>query len=558
MVKKFIGMINKEIGGLHEAAYLLGIFAILSQILALVRDKLLAYRFGAGLELDLYYAAFRIPDLLFVIFASVVSSSILIPFFIDHFQKGEREGKKFVDDLFSVFFFLLVVVSLVVLALAPFLVNKLLPGFAASSHFSELVWMTRILLLSPLLLGFSNFFSSLTQMHGRFLVYALSPLVYNIGIIFGVLVLYPIFGLKGLVLGVVLGALLHALIQVPFVLHKNLFPKFTTSINWASLKKVALVSVPRTLTLSANQLASFFLVALASIMSVGSIAIFNLAWNLQSVPLSIIGVSYSSAVFPALSRFFTEKRKELFLERMIDSARHIIFWSVPATVLFIVLRAQIVRVVFGAGEFDWSDTRLTAAALSLFIISVVGQGLILLFVRAYYAEGRTKKPLYINLVSAVFMAILALLLVKQAYQMPTLLYFLEEILKVSGQAGTAVLLLPFAYSIGVGLNTILHWRSFSKDYPEFSRPVLFTLFHTFAASVIMGYVTFVSLRLFDIFPMEKVWGVFLQGFLAGLCGLLALVLSLVLLRNREIREMWQALHQRIWKSKVVIPDPEIL
>jgi len=558
MVKKFIGMINKEIGGLHEAAYLLGIFAILSQILALVRDKLLAYRFGAGLELDLYYAAFRIPDLLFVIFASVVSSSILIPFFIDHFQKGEREGKKFVDDLFSVFFFLLVVVSLVVLALAPFLVNKLLPGFAASSHFSELVWMTRILLLSPLLLGFSNFFSSLTQMHGRFLVYALSPLVYNIGIIFGVLVLYPIFGLKGLVLGVVLGALLHALIQVPFVLHKNLFPKFTTSINWASLKKVALVSVPRTLTLSANQLASFFLVALASIMSVGSIAIFNLAWNLQSVPLSIIGVSYSSAVFPALSRFFTEKKKELFLERMIDSARHIIFWSVPATVLFIVLRAQIVRVVFGAGEFDWSDTRLTAAALSLFIISVVGQGLILLFVRAYYAEGRTKKPLYINLVSAVFMAILALLLVKQAYQMPTLLYFLEEILKVSGQAGTAVLLLPFAYSIGVGLNTILHWRSFSKDYPEFSRPVLFTLFHTFAASVIMGYVTFVSLRLFDIFPMEKVWGVFLQGFLAGLCGLLALVLSLVLLRNREIREMWQALHQRIWKSKVVIPDPEIL
>src|SRR3989344_930858 len=558
MVKKFIGMINKEIGGLHEAAYLLGIFAILSQILALVRDKLLAYRFGAGLELDLYYAAFRIPDLLFVIFASVVSSSILIPFFIDHFQKGEREGKKFVDDLFSVFFFLLVVVSLVVLALAPFLVNKLLPGFAASSHFSELVWMTRILLLSPLLLGFSNFFSSLTQMHGRFLVYALSPLVYNIGIIFGVLVLYPIFGLKGLVLGVVLGALLHALIQVPFVLHKNLFPKFTTSINWASLKKVALVSVPRTLTLSANQLASFFLVALASIMSVGSIAIFNLAWNLQSVPLSIIGVSHSSAVFPALSKFFAEKKKELFLERMIDSARHIIFWSVPATVLFIVLRAQIVRVIFGAGEFDWSDTRLTAAALSLFVISVVGQGLLLLFVRAYYAEGRTKKPLYINMVSAIFMALLALFLVKNVGEMPTLLYFLEEMLKVSGQAGTVVLLLPFAYSIAVGLNTVLHWLSFSKDYPEFSRPVLFTLFHTFAASVIMGYVTFVSLRLFDIFPMEKVWGVFLQGFLAGLCGLLALVLSLVLLRNREIREMWQALHQRIWKSKVVIPEQEVL
>jgi len=558
MVKKFIGIINREIGGLHEAAYLLGAFALLSQILALVRDKLLAFRFGAGVELDLYYAAFRIPDLLFVVFASVVSSSILIPFFINHFQEGEREGKKFVDDVFSVFFFLLVLVSLVVFAITPFLAQKLLPGFAGSTNFSELVVMTRILLLSPLLLGLSNFFSSLTQMHGRFLVYALSPLIYNIGIILGVLVLYPIFGLKGLVFGVVLGALLHALIQVPFVIHKKVFPKFSLSINWRSLKNVALVSVPRTLTLSANQLASFFLVALASIMSVGSIAIFNLAWNLQSVPLSIIGVSYSSAVFPALSKFFAEKKKELFLERMIDSARHIIFWSVPATVLFIVLRAQIVRVIFGAGEFDWRDTRLTAAALSLFVISVVGQGLLLLFVRAYYAEGRTKKPLYINMVSAIFMALLALFLVKNVGEMPTLLYFLEEMLKVSGQAGTVVLLLPFAYSIAVGLNTVLHWLSFSKDYPEFSRPVLFTLFHTFAASVIMGYVTFVSLRLFDTFPMEKVWGVFMQGFLAGVCGLSALILSLVLLRNREIREMWQALHQRIWKSKVVIPDPEVL
>src|SRR3989344_3544096 len=386
MVKKFIGIINKEISGLHQAAYLLGIFALLSQILALVRDKLLAYRFGAGLELDLYYAAFRIPDLLFVIFASVVSSSILIPFFIDHFQKGEREGKKFVDDLFSVFFFLLVVVSLVVLALAPFLVNKLLPGFAASSHFSELVWMTRILLLSPLLLGFSNFFSSLTQMHGRFLVYALSPLVYNIGIIFGVLALYPIFGLKGLAFGVVIGALLHVGIQAPFVWHKQVLPKFSFSLNWPLLKGVILVSVPRTLTLSANQIASFFLIALASLMNAGSIAVFNLAWNLQSVSLSIIGVSYSSAVFPALSRFFVEKKKELFLERMIESARHIIFWSVPATVLF---------------------------------------------VRAFYAEGRTQKPLYINIVSALFMALLAFTLVKGAVHTPTFLFFIEEILKVS-------------------------------------------------------------------------------------------------------------------------------
>lgn len=554
---KFINMLKKEIGGLHEAAYLLGAFAFLSQILALLRDKLLAYRFGAGAELDLYYAAFRIPDLIFVIFASVVSSSILIPFFIDHFRKGEKQGKKFVDDVFSVFFLLLILVSIIAFIITPYLVQKFLPGFIGESH-GDLIIMTRILLLSPIFLGLSNFFSSLTQMHGRFLVYALSPLVYNVGIIFGVLALYPIFGLKGLAYGVVVGALLHVGIQAPFVIYKNLFPSFSFSIDWQSLKEVIFVSIPRTITLSSNQIASFFLVALASLMSAGSIAVFNLAWNLQSVPLSIIGVSYSSAVFPALSRFFLEKRKELFLERMIESARHIIFWSVPATILFVVLRAQIVRVIFGAGEFDWSDTRLTAAALALFVFSVAGQGLILLFVRAYYAEGKTKKPLYINIISSVFMILLGLVLVKGALYMPTFLFFLEEILKVSGQAGTLVLLLPFAYSAGILLNTLLHWLMFENDYPGFSKPVLFTLFHSFAASVIMGYTTFASLRLFDIFPMEKVWGVFLQGFLAGICGITALILSLVLLRNREIREMWQSLHGRIWKSRVVIPEQEVL
>jgi len=395
-------------------------------------------------------------------------------------------------------------------------------------------------------------------MHGRFLVYALSPLVYNIGIIFGVLALYPIFGLKGLAFGVVIGALLHVGIQAPFVWHKQVLPKFSFSLNWPLLKGVILVSVPRTLTLSANQIASFFLIALASLMNAGSIAVFNLAWNLQSVSLSIIGVSYSSAVFPALSRFFVEKKKELFLERMIESARHIIFWSVPATVLFVVLRAQIVRVIFGAGKFDWSDTRLTAAALSLFVISVVGQGLILLFVRAFYAEGRTQKPLYINIVSALFMALLAFTLVKGAVHTPTFLFFIEEILKVSGQAGTTVLLLPLAFSVAVILNTFLHWRSFSKDYPGFSRPVLTTFFHTFSASIIMGYVTFGSLRLFNIFPMEKVWGVFMQGLLASICGVTALIISLVLLRNKEIREMWQGLHSRFWKSRVFIPEQEML
>ena len=559
MVKKFLNIFNKEIDGLHEAAYLLAFFAFLSQLLALVRDKLLAYTFGASHILDLYYAAFRIPDLIFVSIASIVSASVLVPFFIEKTKTGYKEGKDFIDNVFSAFFFSIIVVSVIVFIFAPSLLKILLPGFAYNSSFVELVLATRILLLSPIFLVICNFLSSIRQMHKRFLVYALSPLVYNIGVIIGIIFLYPSMGLNGLVMGVVIGAFLHMGIQIPFIISKGAFPRLHIKIKWNLIKRVFLVSLPRTLALSSNQLASFFLIALASLMAAGSISIFNLALNLQSVPLSIIGVSYSSAIFPTLSRFFVEGKRKGFLDKMIESARHIIFWSIPITILFIVLRAQIVRIIYGAGHFDWADTRLTAAALALFIISVVGQSLVLLFIRAYYAEGKTTKPLIINIISSLIIVILGYLFTKAFYTFPMFAYFLEEILKVAGQPGTSVLVLPLAYSIGVFINTYLHWHVFEKDYRGFSAPIMVTLFQTFSAGIIMGYVSFVSLRFFNLFfTLDKAIGVFLQGFLAGIVGIFAFVIILVFLKNKEIKEVWTTLHHKIWKVKVVVPDQETL
>lgn len=559
MVKRFFSLFGKEIIGIHEAAYLLAFFAFLSQLLALVRDKFLAFSFGAGPLLDIYYAAFRIPDLVFVSIASVVSASVLVPFFIERTNTGEAQGKKFIDDVFSAFFAVIIIVSAVVYVFTPELVGILLPGFKDTDAFSEIVSATRVLLLSPIFLGLSNFFSSITQMHKRFLVYALSPLLYNLGIIVGIAFLYPLFGLEGLIWGVVLGAFLHMTIQIPFIFRRGLFPRLNFSVQWASIRKVVLISLPRTLALSSNQLASFFLVALASLMSAGSISVFNLAFNLQSVPLSIVGVSYSSAIFPTLSRFFVQGARNHFLEKVIESARHIVFWSIPIIVLFIVLRAQIVRTIYGAGQFDWADTRLTAATLAIFIISVLGQSLILLFVRAYYAEGSTKKPVIVNILSSIVIALAGYLLTKAFYTFPVFAFFLEELFKVSGQGGTVVLVLPLAYSIGIFINTFFLWFMFEKSYPGFTKPVLVTLFQTFAASIIMGYVTFLALRFFNLFfTLDKASGVFLQGFCAGITGIIVGILMLIILGNKEIKEVWETLHRKIWRAKVVVPDQEAL
>ena len=549
-------MIGREILGLHEAAYLLAIFAFSSLVLALVRDKLLAFTFGAGHTLDIYYAAFRIPDFLFASVGSIVSASILLPYFISRFGKDKAEGTAFSDAMFTVFFIAMVVVAAIAYLIAPWLIPKVIPGFANDPSLPTLVASMRIMLLSPFFLGLSNLFSSLTQMRHRFLVYALSPVVYNAGIIAGVLFVYPWIGVNGLAVGVAVGAFLHMAIQIPFMAHEKLVPRFTRNLQWPVVRGVILTSLPRTVTLSANQIASFVLVSLASLMTAGSISVFNFAWNLQSVPLTLIGASYSSAVFPTLSRLYYENNRREFLEKMIASARHIIFWSMPLMVMFIVLRAQIVRVVLGAGAFDWADTRMVAAMLALFTVSTIGQSLIVLFVRAFYAEGKTRKPLVINAISAAVIVALAYILIWAFAAFPTFRFFFEDLLKVDGQNGTVVLTLALAYTLGVILNTFLHWWTFGKEYKGFTKPVMDTLFHSFAASVIMGYATFLSLRIFAAaFPLTKFWGILMQGLCSGSIGLVVLILTLVVLRNRELAEVWRVLHHKFWK--ISVPPAEV-
>lgn len=554
MVKKFFNFFSKEINGLHEAAYLLGFFALLSQVLALVRDRTLAATFGASHSLDLYYSAFRIPDFIFVTVASIVSISVLVPFIIEKINISDEEGKKFIDNVFSFFFLLIVGVSTVAFFLVPYLIPKIFAGFDPKV-FPELISLTRILLLSPIFLGLSNFFGSITQVYKRFLIYSLSPLVYNLGIIIGILFLYPVFGLKGLTFGVVLGALMHFLIQIPFVSKQGMCPKIKFNFDWPGIKKVMLISVPRTFSLGVSQIAIIALLSMASFMKEGSIAVFNLSFNLQSVPLAIIGVSYSIAAFPTLAKLFSTGEKNKFMEEIITSARHIIFWSIPISVLFIVLRAQVVRTVLGAGEFNWDNTRLTAAALALFAISVVAQSLILLFVRGYYAMGNTKKPLIISSISGVLIIALSFFFMNIFNACPQFQYFIGALFRVEDIPGISILMMPLGYSAALLINVLLLWISFGREFVGFTKSLRDTLFQSFSASVVMGFAAYIGLNIFDdLFNLNKLHGIFLQGLLAGLFGIVVGIIILKLLKNQEIEEIWKTLHSKIWKAKPIPAD----
>ena len=552
MVKRILSFVGREINGLHEAAYLLAGSAFLSLLLALVRDRLLASSFGAGDALDVYYAAFRVPDTLFVTVASLVSTSILVPFLLERKEKGEDVLKQAIDGLFSVFSVIIIVVSLVAFALMPYLMKWLFPEIAAGEYGHELINLSRVILLSPIFLGISNFFASITQIRGRFLVYAISPLLYNVGIIFGIVCLYPLWGLSGLGLGVVLGAFAHALIQVPFVVKDRLFPKLKIKIDWLLVRNIFALSIPRTITLGSQQLTALALVSFASFLGAGAISVFTLSQNLQSVPLSLIGVSYSAAAFPILARAIAEGNTRTFIEKTVQASRHIIFWSIPLSVLFIVLRAQIVRTVLGAGEFDWSDTRLTAAALALFIVSAVAQGLVLLFVRAFYAEGKTSKPLVLNAISAICTVIVSYLLIKIFYAYPTFAYFIESMMKTEGVGGSVILMLPLAFSIGAIVNVILHWYTLSHEFSEFTGSIVRAIFQSLGASIIGGFAAYQSLRYFDnIFDLTTAFGIFFQGLCAGLFGIAVITCVLFLMKNPELNQAIAVFKQKVWRVGTV-------
>lgn len=558
MVNKIFTFLHKEIRGLHQAALLLGTFSLLSQILALVRDKLLAYTFGASTTLDLYYASFRIPDFLFVTIGSLVSMSVLIPFIVDASEEGKESARKFLDNVFTFFLILICAVSAIVFFLMPYVVPKLFPGFGDGAK-DTIIATTRILLLSPLFLGISNLLGSITQSHNRFFVYALAPLLYNLGIILGVLFFFPMFGIAGLVYGVVFGAILHVLIQVPSVWKLGLMPRIVWRPDFSLIRKVTLLSFPRTITLSISHIAIFFLLSFASLMAAGSISVFNLAFNLQSVPLSIIGVSYSLAAFPALSKLYSSGERDTFLSHFTTSARHIVFWSIPCAVVFVVLRAHMVRIILGAGNFDWTDTRLTAAALALFSFSLVFQCLVLLFVRGLYATGATGKPFYVNIVSGGAIILFSYISIHIFETVPTFRYFFEAIFKVPDVAGAKVLMLALGFTLGSLLDGVLMWILFARRFPEFSRPVFRTLFESVSASVIMGFVIYLALRVFEkFFSLEHFWGLFLQASLSAFCGFVVWILILRVLQNKEADEIWKTLHQKFWKVKAVSPDTQVV
>jgi putative peptidoglycan lipid II flippase len=518
---------NNESKTITSAALLLGGASLASKLLGVFRDRVLAGAFGAGDTLDAYYAAFRLPDMLYGLLILGALSAGFIPIFTEYLLRRENGARddawRLANELLGILGIILVALTLLLTLLAPVIVPIITPGFHGAK-LALTVDLSRIMFFSTFLLGLSAVMGGVLQSTRRFFAFAIAPLFYNLGIIIGALCFVRFWGPTGLAVGVVFGAAMHFASQYLPVCRMGFKLKPTLKTVDDGVKNIAKLSGPRILSLAVTQIDLTVATVIASTLASGSVSVMNFASNLQSVPYSFIGISYAVAAYPSLARFAVKKENDRFIDSVNGVTRQILFFAIPVAIILLLLRAQVVRVILGTGHFDWNDTTRTADALALFAISIAFQAVSPLLIRAFYALKDSTTPLLIALFTVAVDIIGNITLSKSM-----------------GVPGLAL-----AFSIASGLQVALLWVTLRMKVGTLNESLLIkSLAKITVAAVPMALViqlvkNFLGVRV----NMDTFLGVFTQGAVAGIVGLALYFGVAYLLKSDEAKSFVEAVKRR--------------
>ncbi|HAT03839.1 MAG TPA: murein biosynthesis integral membrane protein MurJ [Candidatus Magasanikbacteria bacterium] len=521
-------LLNRQSHTITGAAIIIGAASFVSRIIGMIRDRLLAHHFGASDIMDAYYAAFKIPDLVYNLLIVGALSAGFIPIFVELLHKDKDEAWRVTNAIINILGILLVIICSILIWFAPEIMHMLVPGFEGNK-FDTTVNLTRIMFISPILLGISSVMSGVLQSFKSFLIYSLTPIMYNLGIILGITIFVPLWGIAGLAYGVVFGALLHLLIQVPSFIQHGF--RYQGLLLWKNkhVRKIGALMIPRTLGMATRQINFLAITAISSTLASGSLAIFTFADNLQSVPSGIIGVSFGIAIFPTLAQLAAKRDMENMGRQIAHATKQILFLIIPLTIIFLLLRAQIVRVVLGTGEFDWNATILTADALAFFSVSLFAQSLIPLLARSFYALQDTWTPFIIGMISTGVNIILAL-------------YFVRT-LNISG--------LVISYSMSMIIQIAFLWIFLRQKIGTLQeKDVIVTALKISIAALFMACaIQLLKYPISHIVNMQKFWGILIQGTVSGTIGLLVYGFICNQLKLREMRLFQESLRKRWLKLR---------
>lgn len=487
-------------GRLVSAAIILGVASLASRLVGLLRERVLTTMFGAGDVFDAFVAAFRVPDMIFNLLVLGALSAAFIPLFTEKLVKGERGKQAAFDLAVGILNIMVLVVGLLAIIFAigaPSIMPLIVPGFEGEK-LKMTIMLSRIMALQPVLLGISFVFSGILNSFKRFVAYALAPILYNGGIIIGVLVFVPMLGVAGIAWGVVLGALLHGLVQLPSVLKVGWRWRPRLFLSGKDRRALWRMMVPRAVGLAANQVNLLTVSVLGSSLLAGSITVFHLANNVQYLPVGIFGIAFAQAAFPTLAGQVARQQMRDFRDTLTRVLCYILFFVVPVSLFFFLLRAQIIRVLYGAGAFDWEDTILTFETFGWLIVSIFAQAIIPLLARAFYVQQNTKTPVIISVGSMILNVILAILLAPRM-----------------GVQGLALAFSAAAIVNVMLLLGVLHWQLQGLN----DRQVLVSLARITMATILAGVVVqALKYPVAVIVDMQRFWGIFAQLMVAGIGG----------------------------------------
>jgi len=522
--RKFLS--RRETGILSAALFIM-ITVGASRILGLVRDRLLASFFGAGSQLGVFWAAVEIPDTLFYVLGSAVFSASFIPVFTSYLNRDDDggqggEGWEMAGSVLNLSLLLFFLLAGLIFTFSQPLARLVASGFS-SEETLLMSGLIRVMLISQLFFVVSYFLTGVLHSFQRFLVPALASVLYNLGVVLGIVVLAPRFGVWGPAWGMVFGSLLHLLIQLPLACSLGLSPRVLfRRIYHPGVKRVVRMMLPRAAALLGNKLSLLIQVSLSSLIapldSVSNIAVLTFARHLELLPVGLFGMSISQAALPALAMSRSGHREEEFKRTFISSLHQTIFLAAPAAVILLVLRIPAVRLAFGARRFSWKATILTGYTVAFFSLGVVAQTVLHLLNRTFYALEKARTPVKTSLLFSGLGVVLG--------------WFLTRIL------GFGVWAIPLALSLAVTFQALVLFLLLERSLGRFERAALLGPVAKIGWSAFLaGAALYLPLKLLDelVFDTTRIWGLLVLTGIAGVFGLAAYLFFSWVLGVRETK-----------------------
>lgn len=538
VVKNLLTLLSARQNTILSGALVLMVTVAASKVLGLIRDRLLAHNFTPDAT-AVFFAAFRIPDLMFQILIFGAVSVAFIPIFTDYMhKKGEKEAFEFATDVLNIVLVGFLLVSILGIIFASPLTNIIVPGFGESQK-EMTANLTRIIWVGQLLLVVGAFFAGVGQAFQRFVIPALAAVFYNVGVIAGIVLLSPYLGVSGPAWGVVLGAILHILVQVWLVNSLGFKYKFGFNFSDGIKEVIGMMSI-RTIGVAVEQINETVGIILASLISASSVTFLTFAQHLQTVPIGLFGATLAQAALPVLSREKALGEVGSFKSTLLTTMHQIMFLTLPAAAILIVLRIPVVRLVFGASQFNWEATVLTGKTVAYLAAGLAAQSIILLLVRGFYALKDTRTPVVVSVVTVLLNIVLSFVFVQ---------YLRWEVWG-----------LGLAYAISANLAVVLLIFFLDKKIGGFEPVELFGpgLKITFAA-IMSAIALYLPIKALDqlVFDTTKTANLLALTGLASLFGLFVYFLLVWLLKVKELDTFGQLL-KKIYDMQFKVKSEEIV